>query len=160
LVKHRRFGTTYRVLSSRLKCPCRCLTRRRKNSVEPQRKSVISDRLVFRTAEPQCKVNLQFALEQAMKAQMGSIGNSSTLSLISAIDRGGWLTSRPGRFNPRKRPGNQFIGGWAGTRAGLKGSGGSPPPPPPPRFDLRTVQPVARPYTGNRRAEKEYTAFS
>jgi hypothetical protein len=28
---------------------------------------------------------------------------SSTLSLTSAVDGGGWLTPRPGRFSPRER---------------------------------------------------------
>jgi hypothetical protein len=34
---------------------------------------------------------------------------------------GGWLTPRPGRFTPGKRPGADCIGGWVGTRAGLDG---------------------------------------
>jgi hypothetical protein len=39
---------------------------------------------------------------------------SSTLSLTSAPDRGGWLTPRLGRFNPRKDPVPIVQGaGWA-----------------------------------------------
>ena len=37
--------------------------------------------------------DIEFTLEQAMKAKRGS-----TLSLTSALDGGGWLTPRPGRF--------------------------------------------------------------
>jgi hypothetical protein len=65
---------------------------------------------------------------------------SSTLSLTSAIDEGGWSTPRPGRFTPRKRPGTHCIGGWVGLRTGQKIS-------PPPGFDPRTVHPVASRYT-------------
>ena len=32
---------------------------------------------------------------------------------------GGWSTSRPGRFTPRKRPGTHCTGGWVGPRAGV-----------------------------------------
>jgi hypothetical protein len=43
---------------------------------------------------------------------------SSTHSLTSALDGGGWSASRPGRFTPRERaPGTQWIGGWVGPRA-------------------------------------------
>jgi hypothetical protein len=41
------------------------------------------------------KVNVNFALKQAMKVQMGS---SSTLSLTSELVGGVWLTPCPGRF--------------------------------------------------------------
>jgi hypothetical protein len=38
----------------------------------------------------------------------------------SALDGGGRLASRPGRFTPRERaPGTHCIGGWVGLRAGL-----------------------------------------
>jgi hypothetical protein len=30
-----------------------------------------------------------------------------------------WLTPRPGRFTPRKRPGASCLGGWVGLRADL-----------------------------------------
>jgi hypothetical protein len=40
--------------------------------------------------------------------------------LTSALVRGQWSASRPGRFNPRERgPGTHWIGGWVGPRAGL-----------------------------------------
>jgi hypothetical protein len=47
------------------------------------------------------KVN--FALEQDMKAQKVSKRYSSTLSLTSALDWGGWLMPRPDRFTPGKK---------------------------------------------------------
>jgi hypothetical protein len=46
------------------------------------------------------KININFALEQAMKAQRKN--RAIVLSLTSAIDGGGWLTPRLGRFTPRK----------------------------------------------------------
>jgi hypothetical protein len=40
--------------------------------------------------------------------------------LTSALDGGEWSASRPGRFIPReKAPGNHWVGGWDGPRAGL-----------------------------------------
>jgi hypothetical protein len=61
---------------------------------------------------------------------------SSTLSLTSALDEGGWSTPRPGRFTPgdTRYPGPV----WTGTEN---------LPPPQPKFDLRTDQPVASRYT-------------
>jgi hypothetical protein len=45
---------------------------------------------------------------------------SSIHSLTSALDGGGWLASRPGRFTLRERaPGTHWIGGWVGPRAVL-----------------------------------------
>jgi hypothetical protein len=52
----------------------------------------------------------------------------------------GWSMPRPGRFNPRGRPGIHCIGGWMGPRAGVDRCGKSRPLP---GFDLRTVHPVA-----------------
>jgi hypothetical protein len=46
---------------------------------------------------------------------------SSTLSLTSALEGGGWLTPRPGRFNPGKDNRCHFTGGWVGPRAGVDG---------------------------------------
>ena len=60
---------------------------------------------------------------------------SSTLSLPSALDGGGWSTPRPGRFNPRK---TRYVLYRVGPRAGLDVWKISPPP----AFDPRTVQPV------------------
>jgi hypothetical protein len=67
--------------------------------------------------------SLKFLVEQAMKAQNGSRGNSSTLSLTLALVGGGWLTPRPTRaaLLAGSRPGTHFIGGWVGPRAGLDG---------------------------------------
>jgi hypothetical protein len=40
--------------------------------------------------------------------------------LTSALVRGEWSTSRPGRFTFEERaPGTHWIGGWVGFRAGL-----------------------------------------
>jgi hypothetical protein len=45
---------------------------------------------------------------------------SSTHSLTSALDGGGWSASRPGRFTPRERDtDSHWIGGWVGLTAGL-----------------------------------------
>jgi hypothetical protein len=46
---------------------------------------------------------------------------SSTLSLTSALDGGGWSNPRPGRFTPGERLGTLCIGGWVGPRADLLG---------------------------------------
>ena len=49
---------------------------------------------------------------------------SSNLSLTSALDKGGWLTPRPGHFTPPgKTPSTHCIGGWVGPRTGLDGCG-------------------------------------
>jgi len=68
---------------------------------------------------------------------------NSPLSLTSALDRGGWSTSRPGRFNPEKDPVPTVqVAGWipwpvwTGTE-NLDPSG----------FDPRTIQTVASRYT-------------
>jgi len=40
--------------------------------------------------------------------------------LTSALDKGEWSASRPGRFTSRERaPGTHWIGGWVDPRAGL-----------------------------------------
>ena len=52
---------------------------------------------------------------------------SYTLSLASALDGGGWLTPRPGRFTPGERHGTHCIGRWMGPRAVLDGCGKSRP---------------------------------
>ena len=71
---------------------------------------------------------------------------SSTLSLTSALDEGGWSTLRPGRFTPPLPPGKEtrYTLCWVGRRAGLGRCGKSRPPP---GFDPRIVQPVASRYT-------------
>jgi hypothetical protein len=43
-----------------------------------------------------------------------------TFFLTSALVRGGWSASRPGRFTPGERaPGTHWIEDWVGTRVGL-----------------------------------------
>jgi hypothetical protein len=64
---------------------------------------------------------------------------SSTLSLTSTLYVGRWLTPRPGRFTPGKRPSTHRIGGWVGLRACLNECVN----PPLPGFDPRTFQPIA-----------------
>jgi hypothetical protein len=39
-----------------------------------------------------------------LEGREGEYTYSSTLSLTSVLDRGGWSTSRPGRFTPGKDP--------------------------------------------------------
>jgi hypothetical protein len=55
----------------------------------------------------------------------GMLRCSSTLSLTSALDVGGWLTPRHGSFNPGKGTQSHCIGGWVGPRVSLDGSGKS-----------------------------------
>ena len=68
---------------------------------------------------------------------------SSTLSLTSALDVGGWSTPRPGRFTPGKNP--VPIVQEAGCAPGPVWTGAENLPQP--GFDPRTVQPVASRYT-------------
>jgi hypothetical protein len=68
----------------------------------------------------------------------------STLSLTLALDRGGWSTTRPGRFTPGKEtryPMYRKLGGPQGRSGRLRKIS------PPPGFDPRTVKPVASRYT-------------
>ena len=69
---------------------------------------------------------------------------SSTLSLTSALDRGGWSTPRPASFTPGKETQHQLykrLGGPRG-RSGLVRKIRLPR-----GFDPRNVQPVASRYT-------------
>ena len=60
---------------------------------------------------------LKFVLEQAMKVQRRSRGILwSTLSLTSALDGGGWLTTRPGRFFPGKETRYPFYRRMCGVQ--------------------------------------------
>ena len=69
---------------------------------------------------PLKKVN--FTPEQATKAQRGSRGYSSTLSLTSALDGvGGQRHALPAL--PLERPGANCTGGWVGPWACLDGCG-------------------------------------
>ena len=64
----------------------------------------------------------------------------STLSLTSALDEGGWLTPRPGRFTPGKETRHTVYRrlGWPQGRSGRARKISFPP-----GFDPRTVQAVA-----------------
>jgi hypothetical protein len=69
---------------------------------------------------------------------------SSTLSLTPAIDEGGWLTTRPGRFTPEKKTKCPFCRELSGTQGW---SGQVRKISPLPEFESRTVQHVASHYT-------------
>ena len=74
----------------------------------------------------------------------GEQRESSTISLTSTLDRGRWLTPRPGSFTPSpERAPVLTVWGWVGPRAGLVGCGKLAPPV----SDPRTVPPVASRYT-------------
>ena len=69
---------------------------------------------------------------------------SSTLSLTSALECGGWLTQRPGRFTPGKQtryPLYTRLGGSQGRSERVRKISL------PPEFYPQTVQPVASRYT-------------
>ena len=61
---------------------------------------------------------MPFTLLQGYEGPVGEQSHTSTLSLTSALDGGGWSTPRPGRFDPWKE------------------------------FDPRTLQSVANRYSG------------
>ena len=68
---------------------------------------------------------------------------SLSLSLTSAVDGGGWSTSRPGRFTPGKGPLPMVQeAGWAPGPIWTGAENFAPP-----GFDPRTFQPVASCYT-------------
>ena len=68
----------------------------------------------------------------------------STLPSTSALDGGGWLTPRPGRFTHKKdRVPIVYDAGWASGPVWT----GEENLAPPPGFDPRTVLPVASRYT-------------
>ena len=66
---------------------------------------------------------------------------SSTLSLISGLDIGGWSAPRPGRFTPRKGTRYPLYRRLGGTKGRVRKIS------PPSGFDPQTVQPVASRYT-------------
>ena len=69
---------------------------------------------------------------------------SSTLSITSALDGGGWSTPRPDRFTPGKHPAPTVQeGGWAPGPVWTGAQNLAPSP----EFDPRTVQPVVSRYT-------------
>ena len=57
----------------------------------------------------------------------GEQSYGSTLSLISKLERSGWLTPRPGHFTPREKSQYSLYRGLGGPRAGLDGCRKSPP---------------------------------
>ena len=71
------------------------------------------------------KKKIKFALENAMKAQRETKRYSSTLSLTSALDGGGWLTPRHGCLTPGKTPVTYYKGSWLSPRAGMHWCGSS-----------------------------------
>ena len=77
------------------------------------------------------------------EAQRGNRG-SSTLSLTSALDGGGWLTPRPGRYTSGKESRYPMYSSLGGPQ---RRSGRMRKISPPTEFDPRTVQPKASPYT-------------
>jgi hypothetical protein len=81
---------------------------------------------------------------------LGEWSYSSTHSLTSALDRGEWSASCPGRFTPRERaPGTDWVGGWVGPKAVLDAVVKRKIPSPRQESNPRTpiVQPVAQSYT-------------
>jgi hypothetical protein len=59
------------------------------------------------------KAKLSLCFKRAPRHE-GVLGDS----LTSALDKGEWSASHPGRFTPRERaPGTHWIRGWAGPRA-------------------------------------------
>jgi hypothetical protein len=81
---------------------------------------------------------------------MGEWRYSSTHSLTSALDGGGWTASRPGRFTSRERaPSTHWKGSWVGPRAILDAVVKRKIPSPRRESNPRTpiVQPVAQRYT-------------
>jgi hypothetical protein len=71
-------------------------------------------------------------------------------SLTSALERGEWSASRPGRLTPKERiPGTHWIGGWVGARAVMDAVVKRKIPSPRWESNPRTpiIQPVAQRYT-------------
>jgi hypothetical protein len=84
------------------------------------------------------KAKVKITPEQDTKVQRGS-RYSSTLSLTSALEVGGWSTPRPGRFTPGKDPVPLYR-----RLVGLQGRSGQVRKiSPSTGFDPRTVQPAA-----------------
>ena len=78
------------------------------------------------------------------KCPEGKYRYSATLSLTSALDVGGWLTPRPGRFTPRKETRYLLYRRLGGPQDRCRQTRNISPPP---EFDPRTVHPVASCYT-------------
>jgi len=63
----------------------------------------------------------QFHARSGHEGPEGKYRYSSTLSLISALDWGGWSKPAPAASPPRNGPSTHFIGGCVGPRAGPDG---------------------------------------
>jgi hypothetical protein len=55
------------------------------------------------------KINKQVFLTNPYESKQGNYTHSSTHFLTHALDRGEWLTSRPGRLTPRNNPGGPQV---------------------------------------------------
>ena len=88
-------------------------------------------------------LKVKFTLEQARRSKGGVERYSSTLSLTSALDGGGWSMSPPAGLPPGKTryPLYRGLGGPQGQ------SGQVWKISPPPGFDPQTVQSIASRYT-------------
>jgi hypothetical protein len=95
-------------------------------------------------------LSLYFNWETRQEDVLGEWRYSSTHSLTSALERGEWSASRPGRFTSRERTsGTYWTGGWVGPRAVLDVVVKRKIPSPCRESNHRTpiVQPVAQRYT-------------
>jgi hypothetical protein len=74
---------------------------------------------VFISNFPLCLINWELCHEDIW----GSGGTAPPI-LPSALDRGEWSASRPGRFTPgESAPSTNWFGGWVGPTAGLDVTG-------------------------------------
>ena len=96
-------------------CPLLRGSQRTNNSQQPVIEPIFSGQ--SRNLVPKGKLNPRTGHE----GPEGQQRYSSTLSLTSALDMGGWSTPRPGRFTAGKGPGTNCTGGWVGPRAGMDG---------------------------------------
>jgi hypothetical protein len=101
-----------------------------------------------------CYTQVKLKVKQSRYTPWRSLGErrySSYSFSTSALDRGEWSASRPGRaFTPGERtPGNHWTGGWVGLRAGLntEAKGKILCPQRESNPDRPVVQPVVRHYT-------------
>jgi len=83
---------------------------------------------------------MQSSLYNRPEKPRGKARYTFTLSLISALDGGGWSRPRLSRFTPGKKTRNPSYRGLGGPHVGRYGCGN---PRPPPGFDPLTVHPVA-----------------
>ena len=111
---------------------------------------------IFWTANKNSSANTHFLLSKPLTHLRGtpetsfrntglaySVKDSSTLSLTSALDGGGWLTPRHGCFTPEKENWCPLYTRLVVSRVVWTGAENLFPP----GFDTRTVRPVASRYT-------------